>query len=434
MSNSNEQVLAQFMDMTQCDESKAKFFLEASNYDIESAAAAFFNNDDQNGNDDSDVAMKTYHQSSESGSSNINSDNINPFDNNSSSGSRSSSKNNKENTAKRTTRSKGFASLDDYKNDSCDSDDDHPKGQDYFAGGSERSGQMITGPPDRDGRGGMGDLMSGIVEKSKVYMQDKGKGKGDLHASSRSKSMFKGSGNKLGDSVSSETKSDVTRKSKQNESESENDDDSDVQKVELRFYSDGFMIGDGPFRGLADPANASFLSSILTGQIPSELRALQTNRDKPLDVQIIDKRNEKYDESKESKMSKKPRNAFQGTGNVLGVPTPTIVANSTPNKSTSHSHSPQLSESSQASGLELTVDSSKPVTSLQVRLGDGSLLVLKANHHHTVGQIREVIRLSRPKAPAFTLRSGFPPKQLSEDTISLQEAKLLNAVIIQKYN
>ena len=45
-----------------------------------------------------------------------------------------------------------------------------------------------------------------------------------------------------------------------------------------------------------------------------------------------------------------------------------------------------------------------------------------------------VIKLSRPNTPAFSLRSGFPPKELIDDSLTLEQAKLLNAQIIQKYN
>ena len=84
-------------------------------------------------------------------------------------------------------------------------------------------------------------------------------------------------------------------------------------------------------------------------------------------------------------------------GNVLGSPTPEVITD-TPARGSHSSNSSQASTSSNAQPPEscgsdsnsntLHVDDSKPTTSLQVRLGDGGTLKLKANHEHTVGQLR----------------------------------------------
>ena len=69
----------------------------------------------------------------------------------------------------------------------------------------------------------------------------------------------------------------------------------------------------------------------------------------------------------------------------------------------------------------------------QIRLSDGTRLVSKFNHTHTVGDIRNFINLSRPGAPtAYALMTTFPNKVLSDDSSSIKDAGLLNACIVQR--
>ena len=69
----------------------------------------------------------------------------------------------------------------------------------------------------------------------------------------------------------------------------------------------------------------------------------------------------------------------------------------------------------------------------QIRLSDGTRLVSKFNHTHTVGDIRNFINLSRPGAPtAYALMTTFPNKVLSEEGSSIADAGLLNACIVQR--
>ena len=83
-----------------------------------------------------------------------------------------------------------------------------------------------------------------------------------------------------------------------------------------------------------------------------------------------------------------------------------------------------------ADAAELTVDAAMPTTTLQVRLADGSRKTIKANHTHTVLQLRGHIATLTP-GMGFTLRGGYPPKPLDDDSLTLADAKLLNETIIQ---
>lgn len=61
-------------------------------------------------------------------------------------------------------------------------------------------------------------------------------------------------------------------------------------------------------------------------------------------------------------------------------------------------------------------------------------LVCKFNHTHTVGDVRRHIAASRPQyaGVAFSLITTLPSRQLTDDTVTLKEADLLNAAIMQK--
>ncbi|RCH79787.1 hypothetical protein CU098_001647, partial [Rhizopus stolonifer] len=95
------------------------------------------------------------------------------------------------------------------------------------------------------------------------------------------------------------------------------------------------------------------------------------------------------------------------------------------------------------------VDQSQPVTSIQIRLGDGSRLIdhtniqpdtdlivrliAKLNHTHTVGDIRHYIEANNAGDKQYSLQTTFPVKQLQNINQTIKEAGLLNSVIVQRY-
>lgn len=83
-----------------------------------------------------------------------------------------------------------------------------------------------------------------------------------------------------------------------------------------------------------------------------------------------------------------------------------------------------------ADAAALVVDEAAPTTTLQVRLADGSRVRVKANHTHTILQLRGHISTLTP-GKAFSLKGGFPPKPLSDESLTLKDANLLNETIVQ---
>jgi len=79
----------------------------------------------------------------------------------------------------------------------------------------------------------------------------------------------------------------------------------------------------------------------------------------------------------------------------------------------------------------LTLVESEPTPALQVRMTDGSRKVVKANHTHTVLQLKKHIATLAPGV-AFSLKGGFPPKPLADDldALTLADAKLLGESLV----
>ncbi|XP_050306090.1 NSFL1 cofactor p47 [Anthonomus grandis grandis] len=286
-------------------------------------------------------------------------------------------------------KSSNFATL----NTLATSSDEEEEGQAYYAGGSEHSGQQVLGPPKK--RDIVADMFKSVQEHG-VEILDSSTG------ASGSGQHFRGTGYKLGhDETSSETVPGYQAPA-------------EPQEVTLKLWQNGFSVNDGELREYADPANAEFLGSIRRGEIPPELRRGRAE----IHLAMEDHREEQY---KPPKVRSKP---FQGHGYTLGSPAPVIVG----------SCSEEDKEANEARAKEqLKVNPAEPTTSLQIRLADGTRLVGQFNHGHTVGQIREYITIARPQyqTQSFNLLSTYPSKVL-EDSVSLKDAGLLNAAIMQK--
>jgi UBX domain-containing protein 1 len=80
---------------------------------------------------------------------------------------------------------------------------------------------------------------------------------------------------------------------------------------------------------------------------------------------------------------------FGGKGHVLGSPAPaTVTAAAAPALTDT-----EKTDNEEAAKTAAGVDSSQPNTTVQVRLMDGSRLLVNLNHTHTVGDLRRYITL-----------------------------------------
>ncbi|XP_024385512.1 plant UBX domain-containing protein 4 [Physcomitrium patens] len=294
----------------------------------------------------------------------------------------------------------------------AESDEDSDEGpQEYYTGG-EKSGMMVQDPSKRGPRD-----VDAMFDRVRRFGAQEGRAEPPQPPSSSNRSgAFAGS---------SRTLSGEPRQSEQpapTASPARPGARAPPEPVfhTITFWRNGFTVDDGPLRRLDDPANEPFLDSINKGECPKELEP--ADRSTQVHVNLV-KKEEEWEAPPQPKYV-----AFGGTGRTLGSSAPAPVSESL--------------AASAASGLEaanqpiqgLVVDESKPSTSIQLRLSDGTRMVARFNHTHTIADIRGFIDAARPgNVGPYSLQAmGFPPKPLTDMKQSVEAASLFNAVVIQK--
>ncbi|XP_051125023.1 plant UBX domain-containing protein 4-like [Andrographis paniculata] len=288
------------------------------------------------------------------------------------------------------SRPGGIRTLSDLNRPSApDSDSDSDRPQEYYTGG-EKSGMLVQDPSQGHNE------VDAIFEQARQLGAVQGPVE-NFQPSSSSRS-FSGTGRLL----SGET---VQNAPQQPGSVVHN----------IVFWRNGFTVNDGPLRRMDDPENAQFLESIRKSECPKELGP--PDRRSPVHVNLI-RRDENFPEPDVSQVP------FQGVGRTLGSSSTT---ESNPASATLLSAPPP--------SRGLVVDSSLPSTSIQLRLADGTRMVARFNHHHTIADIRAFIDASRPEGlRSYQLQTvGFPPKVLTDLDQTIEQAGLLNSVVIQKH-
>ncbi|CAH3031522.1 unnamed protein product [Pocillopora meandrina] len=376
-------MVAEFSGVTDADAERAQFYLESSGWDLHVALSSFY---DTMGEDDENIGAET-EQAQEQPST----------------------------RSKHTPTGRNIASLSSVQaTENADSDDE--EGQAFYAGGSDTSGQQILGPPRK--KQTSNDITQGIFDDAKRHGAEVVADEDVVgRQGARHQPVFKGAGYRLGD-----TEGDSSQPLPET-LPFRADAPQQPTEVALKFWSNGFSVDDGPLRSFDDPANKQFLDSVRRGEIPQEL--LRLSRKGEVHVNMEDHRHEEYVPPPKPKLQ-----AFSGTGHKLGSPAPDVKS--------SHSTEQRASQSSSSTPQPMAtspLDQSQPVTSIQIRLADGTRMVSKFNHSHTVGDIRKFICASRPQmaTQSFVLMTTFPNKELSDETQKLSEANLLNAVIVQRF-
>ncbi|XP_029362221.1 NSFL1 cofactor p47 isoform X3 [Echeneis naucrates] len=370
---SQEESVKEFVSVTGVDEERARFFLESAGWNLQLALGSFY----EDGADDDIVTL--------------------PQPEGGSSVSRSAGPSSQ-------SRVTSFRDL----RHEAEEESDEEEGQRFFAGGSERSGQQIVGPPKKKSSNEVvEDLFKGAREHGAVPLDRSGRGLGEP---SRAKA-FVGGGYRLGAAPEEESTYVAGERQASNSQQ-------DVHVV-LKLWKTGFSLDNGELRNYNDPGNANFLEAIRRGEIPLELR--QRSRGGQVNLDMEDHRDEDFTKPK---MAFK---AFEGEGQKLGSATPELVS------APAASQHDQATNEAQASA-SVTLDSSQPVTNIQIRLADGGRLVQKFNHTHRVSDVRQFVVAARPAMAAreFILMTTFPNKELTDESQTLQQANLLNAVIVQR--
>lgn len=310
---------------------------------------------------------------------------------------------------KKTQRS-NFATLASLNQET--SDDDEEQGQAFYAGGSERSGQQVLGPPRKNP---IKDYVTSLFQAAQSGGAGSSSDREHSHGAGSSNSggsLFAGSGFRLGQTDDDHVVIPGASSGQAGQQQSE--------QVILKLWRQGFSINDGDLRPYDDPANREFFDSILKGEIPAELRKQNKNM---VHMDIEDHRGEDF------KKPAKRFTAFAGEGHSLGSPVPNVIESSTAPVSVDDQ---KANEEKAQNGLG--VNDSEPTTMIQIRLADGSRLTGRFNHTHTVDQVRQYIIAARPNYATqnFVILSSFPPKELTEGDKTLKESGLLNATIMQR--
>lgn len=349
----HDTLISEFCLLTEAEPEQARHHLEATNWDINNAINQYFGGD--NASDDVDV------DDVEESDDEMADDPL-PAPPSAPAGARSS-------TNKATAGSRKLVSLSDLKRQPDEESDSEgeERQKDFFAGG-EKSGLAIKEPgkggKDKGGR----EIIQNILNKAKGEAE-KRQGQDTEAAAGPSRPRFTGSGHTLGsDDTPSVVVPDATEHAPR-APESVN--------RSLTFWRDGFSIEDGPLMRYDEPQNQEILKAIQSGRAPTALMGVQPGQQ--ADVHVFRRLDEDY------VPPKKKFQPFSGQGVRLGSPSPEVASASAPVVAPPAAVAPQASQAPAAPTVD--VDGSQPTTSLQIRLGDGTRLVSRFNHSHTVGDI-----------------------------------------------
>ncbi|KAI1897749.1 hypothetical protein AGOR_G00086480 [Albula goreensis] len=186
-------------------------------------------------------------------------------------------------------------------------------------------------------------------------------------------------------------------------------------KVEIfvRLWKDGFTVNDEDLRSYSQDENQQFLEAIKRGELPAELE--RRSEEGELEVTVQDMKEEPYVPRKKSFLP------FTGRGYRLGSVAPRVVA-----------RSPSLHEDRDPPIPLVELNDAQPVTSLQIWLADGRRLVQKFNLSHRISDVQDFVEQSQRTGLPFVLTTSLPLRELREHDLSLAEANLSNAVIVQR--
>lgn len=379
---SHEELVWQFTDVTGVEPERARFYLESSAWQLEVALASFYENDEP------PLITESTESTSEEDYTDISAK---------AAGVKSSEMEGKSSTDKLKPKAK-FAMFNNLKDRESSPEDE--EGQAFYAGGSERSGQQILGPGKKK------DIVSDMFkscQRQSIASEPKPSGQ-------QRPNTFSGTGYKLGQ-TSSDTEIVTATSSSHQQTNS--------GLITLKLWKDGFTINDSDLRLYTDPEGREFLETVKRGEIPAEIRQQIQGTEARLDME--DHHHETYVPPK-AKVK-----VFTGKGHMLGSPSPATVGMTIP-----ADLADQTANESQAR-KQLNLDESKPVTTLQIRLADGTSVKVQLNLTHTINDLRQYITTMRPQYAMreFSLLTAYPTKELIEDK-TIEEAGLQNTTIIQR--
>lgn len=269
----------------------------------------------------------------------------------------------------------------------------------YYAGGVNKShgggsGQSVLGPADKKAKIDPEKLIGETFEKAR-----KAGAQTDEDLQNKKSSAFSG----IFNSLTGQNNSEEVNRAREAE----------PITIVLKMWENGFSVDEGDnvgeLRSYEDPESQKFLDDIKEGYIPKELIAKHKGGKINLDME--DHKDEPY-----KKPEKPAYIAFSGSGQALGASS----------SSTSTNTNCEVDEN-----FKINVLKSKPTTNIQMRLAGNVTVRQQFNTSHTVGDLRKFMAQKSGKT-SFKIMLAYPPKVLDDDSLTLEEANLLNASVAQR--
>jgi UBX domain-containing protein 1 len=179
------------------------------------------------------------------------------------------------------------------------------------------------------------------------------------------------------------------------------------------MWQNGFQVNDGPFRSNEDESAIKFIAELERGIVPTEIRKEMKNNNGPASFALNDKRDQKF------VPPPPPAYVAFSHGTALGASNSTSAFIITPEIIATHNILPSIIES-------------EPNTTLQFRTIDGRRLRIKLNNNATIMDIISAANAQGVGNESYILSAGFPPKDLTDPNLTLSQADLIGAAIVQK--
>lgn len=425
-----DEILSNFIAITQCSNDEATRYLEAAQWNAQTAMEIFFDN---GGPQAGEPIHPTNPASSgtniggpqtSGGTGGYESDDESPLQNAIEESLRSTASAaavSKKETEKKPVTSSKFGTIGNLQKDE-EQDSSDEEGQAFYAGGSERSGQQIIGPPKgKDTDKKVTKIFEAARKQGAMELDE------DANDRSTQNKAFGGVGYSLGDDRTP-SRSFGESASAQAAAAASNR----PEQVPLRFFSNGFTVGDGELRKFED--NQEFMEYIKRGEVPPELRSLSAGG-RQVEVRLEDHRGEEY------KAVAPQFKAFGGAGHMLGSPAPNVTPSTTtqaPIRSAMATGSSASSTSTDVSQLEKLAEqqlkSSSSSTTMRLRLPNISTpLRVVIDLGRTLADVRKFLSTNIPSLQSNQFEFIEPPStkiKREDENKTIGDAKLTNAALV----
>lgn len=317
----------------------------------------------------------------------------------------------------------GITTFRDLNNDDDDDLEDERTNHNFFTGG-EKSALQVEDPNKDRGKKDQ-SIIDQIFQRARDQMNtpDDRPSARQLQQAGEESFHFSGTGFKLGDgNEPSETVEDPHAQARSILNQFR------PKKVnrEITFWKQGFTVGDSALYSYNDPKNQRILSEIEQGRVPIAILNVDPGDD--VDVTVSKRTDEDY------VPPKRKVGGYHGKGQRLGSPVP--------GEATTSSQSPTQEQETpvkDASSSKPPADEGEGDTAVQIRFANGKRVSHKFNSSDPITTVYEFVRSHPNNADnvgrSFSLSHAFPVKPIDESNeTSVADAKLKNAVIVQRWN